>query len=297
MKKEIKKRDMKENSLDEIDLTNEIVCAPQSAGINSATVMCWLANLEKKPKDVYIFYSHLKEHSDDSMDFVLAVVEYSKKHFENVIFEYVENSIIDFFLQQKMIPHPKFAPCTFELKIKPANLFLSKHNCTIDMVGYIRTEKRRIENMNKKRELDLFLQKQFPISHLTDEDCFDIVKKEIGWYPKIYDYKWNDSGFIDFVNKRISYFDEYNQKIILKDLGKDKRVFNHNNCLPCKNMNIKQLLCVEYFFPEFHKKATELSIELNAHWGREQSSYVDAFMTTFGREDWEVEGGCKICEF
>ena len=280
-----------------MDYRNEIVCCPLSAGINSMAVLCWLANQEYKPKDIYIFYAHLKEHSEESMDFVLAGVEYAKKHFENVIFEYTENSAIDFFREEKMIPHPKFAPCTEELKIKPANLFLSKYNCTIDLVGYVRNENRRILNMEKKRLPDLFLQKHFPISDLTDDNCFEIVKKEIGWYPKIYDYKWNDIGFIEFVNKRINDFDEYNQKIILKDLGKDKKVFNHNNCLPCKNMNIKQLVCVEYFFPEFHKKSIELSKELNSYWGREESNYIDAFMTSFGREDWEVENSCTACKF
>jgi hypothetical protein len=67
--------------------------------------------------------------------------------------------------------------------------------------------------------------------------------------------------------------------------------------MPCKNMQIDDLLCVEYFYPEFYKQAMELSQKLQKHWGRDKDSFVDAFMTTFGREDWEVENGCKVCLF
>jgi len=279
------------------DYTNEEVGCPLSAGINSMATLCWLANYEFKPKNIYIFYAHFKEHSPESFDFVLAGVEYAKKHFENVIFEYTENSILDFFEQEKMIPHPTFAPCTMQLKIKPANAFLSKHNCTIDLVGYVRSEQRRITNMESKGANNLFLSKHFPIRDFTDENCFELVKKEIGWYPKIYDLKWNDIGFINFVNANLYRFDEQIQKKLFKKTGSDKPVFKHNNCLPCKNMQLDDILCVEYFYPDFYQSSMELSKKLKKHWGRDKDSFVDAFMTTFGREEWEVEGSCVVCEF
>jgi len=286
---------MDENS--EFDYREKNIGCPLSAGINSMAVLCWLANYEFKPKNIYIFYAHFKEHSPESLQFVLDGVEYAKKHFDNVIFEYTENSIIEFFEKQKMIPHPTFAPCTSELKIKPANAFLSKHNCTVDLVGYVRSEQRRINNMESKGANTLFLSKHFPISDFTDENCFELVKKEIGWYPKIYDIKWNDVGFLEFVKANLYRFDEQTQKRLIKKLGTDKPVFKHNNCLPCKNMQLDDILCIEYFYPEFYKKAMELSKKLQKHWGRDKDSFVDSFMTTFGREDWETENGCVICEF
>ena len=279
------------------DYRNEKVCLGLSAGINSMTVLCWLANYEYKPKDIYIFYAHFKEHSPKSLEFVLAGVEYAKKHFDNVIFECTQNSILEYFEQEKMIPHPTYAPCTRALKIEPVHKFISYHNCTIDLVGYIRSEKRRIVNMESKGVNDLFLSKHFPISDLSDEDCFEIVKKEIGWYPEIYDLKWNDVGFMEFVKANLTRFTEDIQRKLVKKLGTEKPVFKHNNCLPCKNMQIDDLLCVEYFYPEFYKQAMELSQKLQKHWGRDKDSFVDAFMTTFGREDWEVQNGCKVCLF
>src|SRR5690554_6246603 len=114
--------------IDSADYRNEKVCLGLSAGIHAMTVLWWLANYQYTPNDIYIFYAHFKEHSPDSLEFVLSGVEYAKKHFDNVIFQYTENSIIDFFEQQKMIPHPTFAPCTSDLKIKPVNRFIYKHN-------------------------------------------------------------------------------------------------------------------------------------------------------------------------
>lgn len=296
-KKSQTKQSCKTGVIASADYRNEIVGLGLSAGINSMTVLCWLANYEFKPKDIYIFYAHFKEHSPESLEFVLAGVEYAKKHFENVIFEYTENSILEYFENEKMIPHPTYAPCTRVLKIEPVNRFISKHNITIDLVGYIRTEKRRIVNMESKGVNDLFLSKHFPISDFTDADCFEIVKSEIGWYPKIYDLKWNDAGFMEFVKANLLRFTEDIQRKILKKLGTEKPVFKHNNCLPCKNMQIDDLLCVEYFYPEFYKQAMRLSQKLQKHWGRDKDSFVDAFMTSFGREDWEVENGCKVCLF
>jgi 3'-phosphoadenosine 5'-phosphosulfate sulfotransferase (PAPS reductase)/FAD synthetase len=281
----------------EFDYRNKKVCCALSAGINSMALAVWLSNYEYKPKDIYVFYAHFEEHSPESLEFVLAGVEYLKKHFTNVIFESTNNSIIKFFESEKMIPHPMYSPCTNKLKIEPVTRFLSKHGCTIDLVGYVRTEKRRVNKMMSKGVNDLFLSKHFPILDLSDEDCFKLVKKEIGWYPRIYDLSWSDAGFINFVQNKLTLFDEYLKRKILKKLGTNKKVFLHNNCLPCKNNQVDDLLGVEYFYPEYYKKAMGLSKKLKSHWGRDKDSFTDVFMTTFGRQDYEVEGGCKVCEF
>lgn len=239
-----------------------------SGGINSMAVLCWLANYEQKPKEVYLFYAHLVEHSPDTFDFVLAGVEYAEKHFEKVHFEYTTNSVLEFFRQQNMIPHPMFAPCTRVLKSIPMAQFSARHNITVDLVGYVRHEKRRVKGMQRNAPDTLFHTKHFPIQLLTDEDCFEMVDKEIGWHPAIYD--------------------------ILEANG--KRVFKHNNCLPCKNMQIEDMQNVEEHYPVYHGNAMRLSEDLKYHWGRN----ADEFYTTFGRHDYETgfeKQPCEVCSF
>jgi len=252
-----------------MDYRNQKVMIGLSGGINSMAVLCWLAQYKLRPDDIYLFYSHFKEHSPETLPFVKAGVKYASKHFKNVIYEQEDNSVLEFFRSKKMIPHPIFAPCTLELKIEPAIKFSSRHNCTIDLIGYVKTEMGRVRNMTSKGANNLFLSKEFPIIHFSDDDCFEIVKKEIGWYPKIYDL-----------------IDE-----------KGKRVFKHNNCLPCKNMRLKDYQAVKKYYPEYWKEAQNLATELQKHWGRDKSEYVDLIMVDFGRESWEVETSCKVCNF
>ncbi len=85
-----------------------------SGGINSMAVLCWLNTYPKefRPAELHLFYAHFKEHSPDTMDFVLAGIEYAKNNFENVYYKITDNSIIEFFEDQKMIPHPMAASCT-----------------------------------------------------------------------------------------------------------------------------------------------------------------------------------------
>jgi len=117
-----------------------------SGGINSAAVLVYLAEkVEEKPKDIYLFYCHFDEHSADTLQFVLDLVEYAKTKFENVYFTQTQNSINDFFVAQKMIPHPMAAPCTRMLKIEPAAVFMEANKIDVDLVGYVRNEKRRID--------------------------------------------------------------------------------------------------------------------------------------------------------
>jgi hypothetical protein len=266
-----------------------------SGGINSMALLCHLANQPsyQRPKELHLFYAHFAEHSPDTLGFVLAGVEYAKRIFDNVTYKQTDNSVLEFFREQKMIPHPMIAPCTRILKIIPMATYMVDNNIDVDLVGYVKEEARRIANMRKKNEHN-FNTKQFPISTMENEWCFDIVKKEIGWYPKIYDLRWNDVGFIAYVNANLHRLPEDVQKRITKKLGKDKRVFTHNNCLPCKNMQLDDMLAVEYFYAEYWSKASNLSEDLQKHWGRQKQE----FYTTFGRQDYETnyqKQSCGVC--
>jgi len=255
-----------------IDYSKKRVLIPLSGGINSMAVLCWLAKYPDnlKPKDLHLYYAHFEEHSPDTLQFVLDGVEYAKKYFENVTYVQTNNSVIDFFREQKMIPHPIYAPCTRVLKITPLIEYSVNNKIDVDLVGYVKEEKRRIDRMHSKDE-NSKEKKHFPISSKDNQWCFDIVKKEIGWYPKIYDIKENG-----------------------------KRIFAHNNCLPCKNMNKKNFAMVKKYYPEMWESAVKLSEELQYHWGRSESDYVDIVQTTFGRDDWETgynDQPCETCSF
>ena len=187
-----------------------------------------------------------------------------KKHFKKVIYTQTNNSVLDFFKDQKMIPHPTSAPCTRILKIEPMITYAFENGITVDLVGYVRNEKRRIKNMESKGANNLFMSKEFPIFDQDNEWCFGVCKKEIGFYPAIYDIR----------NK------------------KGKRIFKHNNCLPCKNMQMKDFEQVKEFYPEYWQRAMELSAYLNKYWGRSE----DDFYTSFGRPDLGLEKQpCEVC--
>jgi 3'-phosphoadenosine 5'-phosphosulfate sulfotransferase (PAPS reductase)/FAD synthetase len=265
-----------------------------SGGINSMAVLCWLANYELKPKELHLFYAHFEEHSPGTLEFVLAGVEYAKKHFDKVVYAQTNNSVLDYFREQKMIPHPTAAPCTRFLKIEPMVTYAFENGITVDLVGYVRTEKRRVKNMQSKGADNLFMSKQFPILQEDNEWCFSTVENEIGFYPAIYDLKWNDQKFIQFVTDNLHRFGEVAQDSLKKKFGKDKRVFTHNNCLPCKNMQLDDLLAVEYFYPEHFENAMRLSTDLKKYWGRSEKD----FYTTFGRPDLGLDKQpCEVCAF
>jgi hypothetical protein len=247
------------------DLSNKKVLVSLSAGINSMAVLCYLASEyppESRPKDLYIFYAHLKEHSPGSCKFVADGIRYAKKHFDRVIWDYCKGSVIDFFRQENMIPHPAFSPCSNMLKIVPINAFVEKYEIEVDLIGYVRTEIGRMNKQLRAMKAGKAKKgKRYLIKHLSDEDCFKLVEKEIGWYPEIYK--------------------------ILDENG--RQVFKHNNCLPCKNMkgNLStegasgEFIDVATHFPEKFKDAQELTEKLNAYWGRKK----------------DFEGHCQYCEF
>lgn len=221
-----------------------------SGGINSAAVLCWLSELDEKekPKELHLFVADFKEHSPDTYDFVLAGIEFAKKNFKNVSVKITENSVIEYFRSQKMIPHPMFSPCSRVLKIEPILKYIEENDIDLDLIGYVKEEKRRIAGQVNRGVKN----KCYPISHFTNEECFTIVKKYIGWYPAIYDI-----------------------------LENGKRVFTHNNCLPCKNMTTKQIQKVELYFPTYFNEANKLSCEIGKHWGREADTTINH---------------CRVCE-
>lgn len=265
-----------------------------SGGINSMAVLCWLATYPLKPKELHLFYAHFEEHSPGTLEFVLDGVEYAKNKFETVTYKQTNNSVLDYFESQNMIPHPTAAPCTRFLKIEPMVNYAFENGIGIDLVGYIRTEKRRVKNMQSKGANNLFMSKQFPILSEDNEWCFETVKREIGYYPAIYDLRWSDAGLIEFVKANLYRLPEDVQKKLLKKWGKPERVFTHNNCLPCKNMQLDDLLLVEYFFATYWKNAKDLSDRLKKYWGRN----ADDFYTTFGRPDLGYEKQpCEVCAF
>ena len=261
-----------------------------SGGINSMAVLAYLKKYVKhKPKNLYLFYAHFEEHSDDTKELVLAGVEYAKKHFPNVHFEMTDNSILNFFEKSKMIPHPMISPCTRILKIEPMLAFAAKHKIDKDLVGYVREESKRIKRQISKLESKgLSGTKDHTIAHLSNEDCFSLVKSEIGWFPEIYNVFWTDERILPYLedNKDSMSQDAYRVAKKYATAGYNKyknttRVFAHNNCLPCKNMGTWEMEMIKLFFPKKYKKAEELACRIGQHWGR----------------DTEQSASCTHCEF
>lgn len=237
-----------------------------SGGINSMAVLCWLAEQEKKPKEVHLFYAHFKEHSPDTFKFIKAGIKFAQKNFEIVKVKITRNSILDFFNDIKMIPHPSRSVCTQKLKIEPINKYAFENDIKIDLVGYVKHElKRRTKNQKEKNLTDLFsLEKIYPIGEFSDEWCFSIVNKYIGFYPKIYD--------------------------LVDETG--KKAFKHNNCLPCKNMETKDFENVKKFYPKYYLKSIQLSSNLSLYWGRDSAEFYTKFQKDLG-----LNMTCETCNF
>ena len=248
-----------------MNIENEKILIGLSGGINSMAVLCWLSEQPIKPKELHIFYAHFKEHSPDTFQFVADGIRFARKHFD-VKVKITKNSIIQYCRENKMIPHPKFSPCSRQLKIKIAETYAFENNIRIDLVGYVKQElKRRAGKAKAKMQPDLFsLEKFYPIGEFTDEWCFEICDRMIGWHPALYD--------------------------ILNEKG--KRVFLHNNCLPCIKMNSQNLEDVKTYFPSYFLEAIKLSAELGSYYGRDK----DDFYTRFGNDLYE-QNFCESCAF
>ena len=158
------------------------------------------------------------------------------------------------------------SPCSRKLKIEPINAYAFSNDVEVDLIGYVKHElKKRASRQQNNIQNELFgLKKEYPIGAFTDEWCIEMCDKHIGWHPAIYD--------------------------ILDENG--KRVFKHNNCLPCKNMNTKDFENVKKYYPKEHAEAMKLSAELGRFWGRDK----DAFYSTFGR-DLDQESTCEACKY
>lgn len=236
-----------------------------SGGINSAAVLIWLIESGHIPSELHLYYAHFKEHSPDTFQFVADLIRYARKHFENVKVTITKNSVIDFFRQQKMIPHPAISPCSRKLKIEPMAKYGYDNCIDVDLIGYVKNElKRRSKGAYDPQTAMFESEKIYPIGEFTDEWCFDVVKKHIGWYPAIYDLLDNEGN----------------------------RLFKHNNCLPCKHMYLDDLQNVHFHFPNYMRDALRLSAELSSYWGRSEAE----FYTTWGRELGQ-DSTCESCKF
>ena len=261
--------------LQDHNYTDKRVAIGLSGGINSAAVLCYLVDQvqpEDRPNTLHLFYAHFSEHSPDTYSFVLACVDFARKHFNNVVFETTNNSMNRFCTDSlKSIPPPQSAACTRILKIEPMMQFMAKYQIDVDLVGYVREEKRRITRQQQR--LKEKLTKQYPIQHLSNEDCFNLVKKHIGWYPEIYNIFWTDPKIKTYI-KTNTWLDANQKKLLLSRANRgygdkvQKRVFGHNNCLPCKNMQGWELALVECFYPALYNQAMQTACKLNKYWGR-----------------------------
>ena len=227
------------------DFTGQKIMLGLSGGINSGAILCWLASNYPKnylPHELHLFYAHFEEHSDDTYDFVKALVAYAKGKLPSevdIIFETTWNSVNTFFGQQRMIPHPTNSMCSIQLKIEPMFNYMKKYDIEFDLVGYVRHEKGRLDRQ-QSYDNEQSKSKVYPITSMSDADCLSLCEKEIGWVPEIYKIKYSDGS----------------------------RVFKHNNCLPCKNMHDYQMKEVKMHFPEKYNRALQTAKDMGQHWGR-----------------------------
>lgn len=223
-----------------IDYSGKKVLIPLSGGINSAAVLCFLGEHHPaalKPSELHLFYCHFKEHSPETMPFVIDLMRWARFKFSSVHLKITRNSVNRFFESQHMIPHPTISPCSRELKIEPKIRYIAERGIDVELIGFVSEDFRRYKRAQKYNTEKIL----YPILEWSNEDCFKIVKDCIGWYPSIYDIK-----------------------------EKGRRVFTHNNCLPCKNMTTKQLTKVAKYFPGHAARAYATAARIpGAYWGRD----------------------------
>lgn len=236
------------------DYSEAKVSIPLSGGINSAAVLCLLGEYHPellKPKELHLYYSHFSEHSPDTFKFVADCMRYARRAFKDVRLKVTRHSVNRFFIKQQMIPHPTLSPCSIELKIKPREAYHTLHGIDYVLIGFVEHEQRRYMRSIKYGDNRL----QFPLLGLTDEDCFALVKRVVGWYPAIYDIRWTMADY---------------KRGECQKWQVGQRVFSHNNCLPCKNMTSKQLVQVGKHYPKYAAKAMETQAQIEGgYWGRD----------------------------
>lgn len=308
-------------------LRNKKVFIGTSGGVNSAAVIIDTINRIKcgdVPKELHLMYVHINQHSDDTLPFVQALIAYSKHHFPKAVYWQNHVDVLKYFEEAKMIPHPTASPCTRKLKTEPMAYYKQENQIDIDLVGYVNNESSRLKGMisaitgekEERIKIEQYLKNglqngmfetiHFPIFNLTTEECFSKVKEAIGWYPSIYDLMWTDKRLLPFLKSMKGVMPEDARQIALKYAQrgygwlKSERIFNHNNCLPCKNMQTWQYWLIKLFYPEHFKAAMQLCEKLNLYYGRNKKEFNEAMMlyTSFGRHDYEVnfqEQSCGAC--
>lgn len=310
-----------------MNITGKNVFVGTSGGINSAAVVveaCKLIQGGAIPSSLHLMYIHINQHSPDTKRFVHDLVDYTRRFYPSVVYKEIECDVLDFFETQKIIPHPTADACTRKLKTERMERYRAEHNIEVDLIGYVRQESQRIASLasvvtkEKKERINtdlvvsgglqknLFEESLFPTAHMSDEDCFEVVKSAIGWYPAIYDILWSDPRIIPFLESVNGLMPEDHRQLALKWAARGRghksvRVFNHNNCLPCKNMQTWQFWLIKLFFPEFFESAVAMSKRIGAYYGRDPEEYeAIKIYVEFGREDYEVgyeEQSCGICKF
>jgi 3'-phosphoadenosine 5'-phosphosulfate sulfotransferase (PAPS reductase)/FAD synthetase len=285
---------------DNLNIQDKKVLIGVSGGINSAAVLSWLLKYcTQAPSELHLFCADFKEHSPRTLEFCKAQFELAKDHFKNtptkVFTTITNNSILGFCETMKSIPVPQHTPCTRIMKIVPITEYMYNNQIDFDLVGYVRGEESRMIRQNKRGDT----RKIHPIKHADDNDCFMIVKEVLGWYPEIYDFLWTDKRIgIALSDGSLDFLTPQQKNIIAKrhkqgfGWKKGKRVFKHNNCLPCKNMHSWELATVKIFFPKYFNNAIAKAEEITNK--REDKKEV-----YWGRKDEysEIPTSCTYCAF
>lgn len=241
-----------------VDYSHSKVLVPLSGGINSAAVLCVLGDHHPdhlKPQALHLYYSHLKEHSPDTFSFVADLIRYARKKFKAVQVTVTRASVNKYFIEQRMIPHPTLSPCSRDLKFGPMQAYDRAHAIDYVLIGFVKHEYGRYLRAQEKAKKAGRTKDVYPSLNLTDDDCFEIVKQAIGWYPAIYDLRWSTAdAALGLCSPR--------------SIG--KRVFTHNNCFPCKNMSSVQIGAVGRYLPQHAARAQATAAQIpGAYWGRD----------------------------
>ncbi len=162
------------------DYSDARVLIPLSGGINSAAVLCFLAKYQPKemmPKELHLFYIHFAEHSPDTFKFVKDLIRYARREFENVKVKITRTSVLRYFEKEGFIPHPTVSPCSRKLKIIPFQTYKTENEIDTELIGFVSEDFRRFKRKESKVKDSI---SAYPILEMTNANCFEIVKEQIG---------------------------------------------------------------------------------------------------------------------